>query len=112
MQPRHEPRGFDFDAFGRALGWTRWPYSPQDTYWDGRCRFLDRHKGGRLLGLPHSDLLLSEYDAAQGRNRLHPFPWPKTVEEALTALVTVGWWEDTPENRGAFLARYEALGGR
>jgi DNA-binding protein HU-beta len=112
MPRQSEQRGFDFDAFGRALDWKPWPYSPKGTYWDGGRRFLDAWTKARLAGFVHGALLLSEYDAGQGRRVLYPFPWPRTVDEALAALVALGWWADTVEHRAAFLKRYAQFGGR
>jgi|SRR5262249_8856842 len=112
MPRQPEQQGFDFDAFGRALGWKPWPYSPKGTYWDGGKRFLDAWTKARLAGFVHGALLLSEYDASQGRRVLYPFPWPRTVDEALAALVALGWWADTMEHRAAFLKRYAQFGGR
>jgi hypothetical protein len=81
---------FPIEAFAQALGMRPWGYSA-DTYTDGAGRFLDWHKAERLLGLPHSDLLFTEYDAAQQRNVLKPFPEPKTMEDAMEAAIAVGW---------------------
>jgi hypothetical protein len=57
-------------------------------------------------------LLLREYEAGQGRRDLYPLLWPRTVDEALAALVVLGWWADTVEHRAAFLKRYAQFGGR
>jgi nucleoid DNA-binding protein len=110
LQP--ERWGFDFDAFVRALGWKPWPYSPQGTYWDGGRRFLDHWTKARLAGFVHGELLLSEYYAGQKRRVFYAFPWPRTVDDALAALVACGWWADTVEHRAAFLKRYAQFGGR
>jgi hypothetical protein len=106
MLPQPDQQGFDFDAFGQALGWKPWPYSPKGTYWDDGGRFIDDGTKTRFAGFVHGILLLSEYDADQGRNVLYPFPWPKSVDEALAALVAIGWWVDTVEHRSAFLKKY------
>src|SRR5262247_940173 len=53
----------------------------------------------RLAGVVHGALFLSEDAAGQGRHVLSPFPWPRTVDEALVALGALGWWEDTMEPR-------------
>lgn len=103
---------FDFDAFVRALGWKPWPYSPQGTYWDGSRRFLDHWTKARLAGFVHGELLLSEYSAGQKRRVFYAFPWPRTVDDALAALVACGWWADTVEHRAAFLKRYAQFGRR
>jgi hypothetical protein len=81
---------FDVEVFARTLGLVPWRYSA-GTYTDGQGRFVDWQKGARLLGLPHSDLLFSRYDAVQGRQVLSPYPAPKTMQEALAAAVSIGW---------------------
>jgi hypothetical protein len=74
MLLRPEQRGFDFDAFGRALGWKPWPYSPKGTYWDSGGHFIDDGNKAGLAGFAHGILLLSEYDADQGRSVSIPPP--------------------------------------
>jgi hypothetical protein len=112
MRQQTAQQGFDFDAFGWALGWKPWPYSPQGTYWDRGGRFLDHWTKARLAGFVHAELLLSEYDAVQKRRVFYAFPWPRTIDDALAALVACGWWVDTVEHRAAFLKRYAQFGGR
>jgi hypothetical protein len=99
---------FRFEAFGRALGYRPWPYSPEGTYWNGGSRFLDWQNAERLIGLSHSELLLSEYDAIGARNRLYPFPTPKTVGDAIEAVISLGWVADSPAMRTAILRTYTA----
>jgi hypothetical protein len=85
-----EKNPFSLEAFAEALGLRPWRYSAK-TYTDGAGRYLDWQKGERLLGLPHSDLLLSEYDGEQQRHVLRPFPVPKTMEDAMEAAASIGW---------------------
>jgi hypothetical protein len=68
---------FPLEDFVKTLGFRPWRYSDA-TYTDGAGRFLDWKKAERLLGLPHSDLLFSEYDPQAQRCVLRPFPAPST----------------------------------
>lgn len=98
LHPTRESSGFElknFEAFGQALGYRPWPYSPEGTYWNGKSRFLDWEKREPLVGLAHSELLFSEYDPAQGRNYLYAFLRPKAVAEALEAVASIGWADET-----------------
>jgi hypothetical protein len=83
---------FNVETFAQALGWKPWPYSA-GTYWKG-SRFLDWQKGKRLLGLPNGELLFSAYDHHQQTNRWYPFPAPKTMQDAMNAVGSLGWLEE------------------
>lgn len=109
---------FSIEAFAETLGFRRWSYNPQGPYtyivreprattgpqedarrmhsfWNGGTRFIDWRKGEPLLGMLHSDLLFSEYDGVQQRNVLRPFPAPKTMEDAMEAAASIGWYART-----------------
>ena len=81
---------FDVEVFARTLGLYPWRYSA-GTYTNGTGRFLDWQKGERLLGLSHSELLFSQYDAPQQRHVFNAFPAPNTMSAALDAAVSIGW---------------------
>jgi hypothetical protein len=83
-------RPFDVEVFARTLGLYPWRYSA-GTHTNGTGRFLDWQKGERLLGLRHSALLFSQYDAPQQRHVFNAFPAPNTMREALDAAVSIGW---------------------
>lgn len=85
-----EENTFDIEVFADMLGFRPWPYSA-GTYTNATGRFLDWQKGERLLGLPRSDLLFSEYDEREQRNVLRGFPAPKTMHDAVEAAAAIGW---------------------
>jgi hypothetical protein len=81
---------FDMEAFARQLEFYPWPYSA-GTYTNGAGRFMGWQKGERLLGMPNSELLFSEYNEVQQRSALTGFPAPKTMDDGLEAAVSIGW---------------------
>jgi hypothetical protein len=122
--PRTQPLPFNVDALARILGYR--------DRGDGGRRQPDGEEpvdrwfmNERLLSLyvRHGEIILEarRYDLSEAERNIpigHPlwcelnfrvimFPVPQTADEALSQLIRVGLWGDTPEEREAFFVDYQ-----